>query len=77
MISSENKVLLQSDVVFDSESNGHSFNSLAPSGGEKKIIFNFFLQNDVASWRRRFFRFFELEIENIFFSPPDGTRELK
>ena len=35
----ENKLLLQSDVVFDSESNSPS---LAPPGGEKKNIFNFF-----------------------------------
>ena len=38
----KNKLLLQSDVVFDSESNGRNFSSLAPPGGEKKIIFNFF-----------------------------------
>ena len=38
----ENKLLLQPDVVFDSESNGCYFSSLAPPGGEKKIIFNFF-----------------------------------
>ena len=37
---------LQSDVVFDFESNGGNFNSLALPGGEKKIIFNFF-----TKWR--------------------------
>ena len=37
-----NNLLLQSDVVFDSESNDRNFSSLAPSGGEKKIIYNFF-----------------------------------
>ena len=42
----ENKLLLQSDVVLDSESNVRNFSSLAPPGGEKKIIFNFF-----TKWR--------------------------
>ena len=50
-----NKLLLQSDVVFDSESNSRNFSSLAPPGGEEKIIFNLFLQSDVTSRRRRFF----------------------
>ena len=36
----ENKLLLQPDVVFNSESNGRIFSSLAPPGGEK-IILNF------------------------------------
>ena len=40
----ENKLLLQPDVVFDSESNGRNFNSLAPPGGEKIIILNFFFK---------------------------------
>ena len=39
----ENKLLLQSDVVFNFESNGRNFSSLAPFGVEKKIIFNFYL----------------------------------
>ena len=34
----ENKLLLQPDVVFDSESNGRNFSSLAPPGGEKKYF---------------------------------------
>ena len=38
----ENKLLQQPDAVFDSESNGRNFSSLAPPGGEKKIIFIFF-----------------------------------
>ena len=38
----ENKLLLQPDVVFDSESNGCNFSSLAPPGGEKKIFSIFF-----------------------------------
>ena len=49
MIFFEIKLLLQPDVVFDSESNGRNLSSLAPPGGEKKNIFNFFLQNDVTS----------------------------
>ena len=53
MIFFEIKLLLQPDVVFDSESNGRNFTSLAPPGGEKKIIFNFFFQNDVTSRRGR------------------------
>ena len=40
MIFFENKLLVQSDVVFDSESNGRNFRP----GGEKKIIFNFFFK---------------------------------
>ena len=50
----KNKPLLQSDEVFDSESNGRNFSFLAPHGGEKKI-FSIFLQNDVTSRRGRFF----------------------
>ena len=57
MIFFENKLLLQSDVVFDSESNGCNFSSLASPGGEK-IIFNFFLQNDVKGRCRRFSQLF-------------------
>ena len=49
---------LQSDVIFDSESNARNFSFLAPPGGEKKIIFDFFFQNDVTSRRRRFFQLF-------------------
>ena len=40
----EIKLLLQPDEVFDSESNDRSFSSLAPTGGKKKIIFNFFFK---------------------------------
>ena len=58
MIFFENKLLLQSDVVFDSESNGRNFSSLAPPGGEKKIIFIFFFQNDVTRRRGRFYQMF-------------------
>ena len=47
----ENKLLLQSDVVFDSESNGRNFSSLAPPGGEKKIIFNFFFQISIGLFK--------------------------
>ena len=36
------KLLVQPDVVFDSDSNDRNFSSLAPPGGEKKNIFNFF-----------------------------------
>ena len=45
----EKNLLLQSDVVFDSESNGSNFSSLAQPGDEKKIIFHFFAQNDVMT----------------------------
>ena len=38
----ENKLLLQLDVVFDSESMGRNFSSLAPPGGEKKKLFSTF-----------------------------------
>ena len=58
MIFFEIKLLLQPDVVFDSESNGRNLSSLAPPGGEKKIIFNFIFQNDVTSKRGRFYRIF-------------------
>ena len=49
MIFFENKLLIQSDVVFDSESNVRNFSSLAPPSGEKKNIFKIFFQNDVIS----------------------------
>ena len=58
MIFFEIKLLLQPDVVFDSESNGRNFSSLAPPGGEKNIIFNFIFQNDVTSRRGRFYQIF-------------------
>ena len=58
MIFLENKLLAQSDVVFDSESNGRNFSSLAPPGGEKKIIFNLYFQNDVTRRRGRFYQMF-------------------
>ena len=58
MIFFENKLLLQPDVLFDSESNDGNFSSLAPPGGEKKIIFNFYLQNDVMSRLGRFYQTF-------------------
>ena len=45
----EKNLLLQSDVVFDFESNGSNFSSLAPPGVDKKIIFNFFAQKDVMT----------------------------
>ena len=61
----ENKLLLQPDVVFDSESNGGNFSSLALPDGEKKIIFNFYLQNDVTSRRERFFKIFSYLNESI------------
>ena len=38
----EKNLLIQSDVVFDLESNDVNFSSLAPSDGQKKIIYNFF-----------------------------------
>ena len=60
MIFFEKNLLLQSDVVFDSESNGRNFSSLAPPGGEKKIIFNFFFQNDVMSRHGRFLGFLKI-----------------
>ena len=47
-------MLLQPDVVFDSESNDCNLSPLAPAGGEKKL-FSIFLQNDVTSRRERFF----------------------
>ena len=53
----ENKLLLQPDVVFDSESNDCNFSSLALPDGVKKL-FSFFLQNDVTSRRGRFYQIF-------------------
>ena len=47
MIFFEKNLLQQSDVVFDSESNGSNFSFLAPLCDEKKIIFNFLAQNDI------------------------------
>ena len=56
----EIKLLLQPDVVFDSESNGRNFSTLAPPGAEKKYFSIFFLQNDVTSRRGRFLHIFSL-----------------
>ena len=42
-------LLLQSDVVFDPESDGSNFSSPAQPGDEKKIVFHFFAQNDVMT----------------------------
>ena len=53
----EIKLLLQPDVVFDSESNGRNLNSLAPPGGDKKL-FSIFFQNDVTSSRGCFYQIF-------------------
>ena len=58
MIFFDIKLLLQSDVVFDSGSNGRNFSSLALLGGEKKIIFNSIFQNEVTSRRGRFDQIF-------------------
>ena len=57
----ENNLLLQSDVVFDSESNGRNFSSLAPPGGEKKIIFDFFFKMTSRVGVGVFSSFFELK----------------
>ena len=53
----KNKLLLQPYEFLDSESNGCHFSSLASPGDEKKL-FSIFLQNNVTSRRRRFFRIF-------------------
>ena len=34
----ENKLLLQHDVVFHSDSNGRDLSPLAPAGGDKKLF---------------------------------------
>ena len=49
----ENKLLLQSDVVFDSESNGRNFSSLTPPGGEKKWWY--FWAAYLTLWRQKIF----------------------
>ena len=81
MIFFENKLLQQPDAVFDSESNGGNLSSLALPDGEKKYNFHFFLQNDVTSRRGRFYQIFLADfvkkLENNFFSPRGGARELK
>ena len=56
----KNNLLLQPDVIFDSESNDCYFGSLAPPGGEKKKLI-FFLQNDLTRWGH----FFELEWKSL------------
>ena len=78
MIFFENNLLLQSYVVFDSESNGRNFSSLVPSGGEKKNIFNFFFLNDVTSRCRRFLQILKKNENNARECQrmPDGAREL-
>ena len=82
MIFFENKLLQQSDVVFDFESNGRNFSSLAPPGGGKKIIFNFFYKMTSRVGLGVFIRYFWLnemlrKVLHFFFSPPDGARDLK
>ena len=67
-------LVLQRDVVFDSESNCRNLSSLAQTGGDKNIIMNF-LQNDVISRRGRFLDLFFAQI--IFLAAPGGARELK
>ena len=52
----ENKLLLQHDVVFDPESIGRNFCTLAPPGGQNNN-FNFF-QNDVTRRRGPFYQIF-------------------
>ena len=64
MIFFEKKLLLQPDVVFDSESNGCNFSSLAPPGGKKKIFF-YKMTSRVGVG------------VYIFFSTSGGARELK
>ena len=49
MIFFEKNLLQQSDIIFDFESNGSNFSSLAQPGDEKKIIFHFFAKNDVMT----------------------------
>ena len=70
MIFFENKLLGKPDVVFDSESNGRNFSSLASPGGQKKIIFNFYLQNDVTSRRWRFYQIFlvQMKVQKKFYN---------
>ena len=65
----EIKLLVQPDVVFDSESNDCNFSSLAPPKGEKKYFQFCFLLNDVTSGRGRFSHFFSLKwkIEKVIF----------
>ena len=48
MIFFGNELLLQPDEVFDSESNGRNFSSLASPGGEEKIIVDFFFYKMTA-----------------------------
>ena len=59
------KLLLQPDAVFDSESNGRNFSSLAPPGGEKKIIFDLFFKMTSQVGVGVFSRFFLLKWKSI------------
>ena len=63
MIFFENNLLLQSDVVFDSESNGRHFGSPAPPGSKKKIILNFFYKMTSLLGVDVFTQFLEIFLE--------------
>ena len=74
----EKNLLLQSDVVFDSESNGSNIDSLAPSGDEKKIISIF--SHKMRSWPPYQSSFWISETpcgQKYFSSLPGGARETK
>ena len=66
----EIKLLLQPDVVFDSESNGRNLSSLVPPGDEKKI---FSILKTPTSTHDVILK----KLKIIFFSPPGGAREQK
>ena len=71
----ENKLLLQPDVVFDSEFNGRNLSSLTPPGGDKKLFSIFSYKMTSLVGVGVFSQFFWLE--NNFFSPQGGARQLK
>ena len=56
----ENKLLQQPDVVFDSESNGCNFSSIAPPGCEKEY-FQFFYKMTSLKGVDVFWIFFSLK----------------
>ena len=60
MIFFEIKLLVQPDVVFDSESNGRNFSSL---GGNKEIIFNFVFKMTSRVGMSVFIRYFLAQMQ--------------
>ena len=65
-----NKLLLQPDLVFASESIGCNFSSLVPPGGEKRIIFS------LAKKIGKFFSHHQVALESLNYDHSTQNRKL-